>query len=52
MNKNILLKIGGIACTIIGAGVTIMQGYIDTQNTNKMVKKEVERQLKQLNSED
>ena len=48
MNKN-SIKILGIACTILGAGITLLQQKVDGERLKETVEKEVQKQLSQQN---
>lgn len=48
MNKN-SMKILGIACTILGAGITLLQQKVDGERLKETVEKEVQKQLSQQN---
>ena len=47
--KKISIKALGIACTIIGAGLTLLQQKIENENLKETVEKEVQKQLSQNN---
>ncbi len=47
--KKISIKALGIACTVIGAGLTILQQKVDKENLKDTVEKEVQKQLSQHN---
>ena len=43
------MKALGIACTVIGAGLTLLQQKVDKENLKETVEKEVSKQLSQNN---
>ena len=47
--KKISIKALGVACTIIGAGLTLLQQKIENENLKETVEKEVQKQLSQNN---
>ncbi len=47
--KKISIKALGVACTIIGAGLTLLQQKVDRENLKDTVEKEVQKQLTQNN---
>ncbi len=43
------MKALGIACTVIGAGLTLLQQKVDKENLKETVEREVSKQLSQNN---
>lgn len=47
--KKISIKALGVACTIIGAGLTLLQQKVEKETLKETVEKEVQKQLSQQN---
>jgi hypothetical protein len=47
--KKISIKALGVACTIIGAGLTLLQQKVEKETLKETVEKEVQKQLSQKN---
>lgn len=45
MNENKTIKIIGLACSVIGFGITLIQKQLDDKKLNDIVAKEVAKQL-------
>lgn len=48
MNKN-TIRFLGIACTIVGAGLTLLQQKVEGERLKETVEQEVQKQLSQKN---
>lgn len=45
MNENKTIKIIGLACSVIGFGISLIQKQLDDRKLNDLVAKEVAKQL-------
>lgn len=53
MNDNKkMVKIIGVACTVIGMGITLIQKQLDDRKLEETIKNEVSRQLEQSKNEE
>ena len=52
MKNNNLIKMGGIICTIVGCGITIIQDQIRSKEMEQLISDEVSRQLNENTQSD
>lgn len=53
MNDNKkMVKLIGVACTVIGFGITMIQKQLDDKKFEEAIKEEVSRQLEQSKNEE
>lgn len=52
MGNTKFIKILGIACTIIGFGLTIIEDRLEDIKTEKIIEKEVSKQINKLKNEE
>ena len=52
MGNTKFIKILGMACTIIGFGLTIIEDRLEDIKTEKIIEKEVSKQINKLKNEE